>query len=104
MRTRTLAQLRDDVRARADMRNSTFITDADINEYINQSIAVLYGKLVGVKGQDYFEKSSSFTTTQGSTLYNLPSDFWQLISVEIQDGTFKRVMQPFMRKERARWS
>lgn len=110
MRTRTLANLRADVRDRADMPNAGFISDATLNEYINESIATLYGMLVGARGQDYYEKSASFTTVAGQSLYDFASmspsvtDFGQLISVEITDGTLKRNLKPFMRKEHGRWS
>lgn len=104
MRGRTLAQLRTDVRRRADIVNSDFISDDELNELINGSIAVLYGKLVGVRGQEYYEKNYIFSTVAGNALYYLPTDFWQLSSVEIQDGSFRRVIQPFMRVEHARWA
>lgn len=110
MRTRTLANLRADVREWSDMLTSTFISDANMNERLNKSIALLYGKLVAVRGPDYYEKQASFSTTAAKSLYDLSadmtptaSDFWQLIQVEITDGTFKRAVQPFMRKEGPRW-
>lgn len=109
-RTRTLLQMRTDVRELADMPNSSFISDPNLNEYINRGIAKLYGKLVGARGQDYYEKSATFVTVGGQQSYPMSSwtpattDFFQLLQVEITDGTFKRVLQPFMRKEHAKYS
>lgn len=102
--------MRTDVRELADMPNSTFVSDTNLNEYINRGIAKLYGKLVGARGQDYYEKSATFVTTQGTQSYPMSTwtpattDFWQLLQVEISAGGFKRVMQPFMRKEHAKFS
>lgn len=103
-RTRTLTNLLSDVRLRADMVNSTFVSDSELTEYINQSIAALFGILVGARGQDYYENSTTITTTAGTTTYSLPSDFWQLIQVEADLGGIKRPIKPFMRKEHAAWS
>lgn len=100
----TLAQLRADARRHADMVNSTFCSDADFNDYINTGIAELYGRLVAARGQGYYQKEASYTTVGGQPLYALPADFWQLVSVEIKDGSYRRVMQPFMQKEHARWA
>lgn len=98
------------MRELADMPNSTFISDANLNEYINRGIAKLYGKLVSARGSDYYEKSATFTTVSGQQSYPMSAwtpattDFWQLLQVEITDGSFKRVLQPFMRKEHAKFS
>lgn len=109
MRTRTLANLRSDVLVRADMPNTTFISTANLNEMINQSVARLFGRLVSVRGQDYFMKSATFTTSAGTGTYAFSSmtpavaDFFQLIQLEIADGTLQRVVQPVMQKELPRW-
>jgi hypothetical protein len=103
-RTRTLTNLIADVRLRADMVNSTFCSDAEITEYINQSIAAFYGILIGARGQDYFENSTTVTTVAGTTLYNLPADFGQLLAVEANLGGVVRPVKPFMRKEHGPWS
>jgi hypothetical protein len=103
-RSRTLANLRADVRERADMVGSTFITDATLNEYINQSAARLYNKLVAARGHSYYQTTYSFTTTS-ATLYALPADFWELQLAYIDyGGGRKQTMRPFMMRELARWS
>lgn len=80
-RSRTLVNLRTDVRQRANLENSTFVTDAELNEYINQSIAELYDLLVQAQGHDYYLTSYTFNTADGTTDYTLPADFYQVISV-----------------------
>lgn len=54
-RMRTLAQLREEVRQRADMVNSGFVTDAEVDRCVNQSWAQLYDRLLAT-GEDYYLK------------------------------------------------
>lgn len=54
-RSRTLLQLREEVRQRADMVNSAFVTNAEIDRCINQSWAQLYDRLLAT-GEDYYIK------------------------------------------------
>lgn len=80
----TLAQLRTKVRQRADMENSNFITDSEINGYINSAIAELYDLLVASYGEDYYTTSTDFTTANGQDAYTLPNDFYKLRGVDLQ--------------------
>lgn len=50
----TLLELRTQARQRADMTESTFVTDTELNSYINKSIAELYDMLVQCYGSDYY--------------------------------------------------
>lgn len=84
MATFTLAQLRTEVRRRADMETSQFIKDAELTSYINTSIAELYDLLVQKFGNDYFFNSYSFSLVPGTESYNLPADFFKLLAVDIQ--------------------
>lgn len=81
----TLADLRSEVRRRADQENSRFISDTELNSYINQSYAELYDLLVS-RFADYFMTQVSFTLTTTST-YALPSDFYKLLGVDYQSGS-----------------
>jgi hypothetical protein len=81
--TVTLLQLRTRSRQRADMENSDFITDAELNAYINASVAELHDLLVAAYGEDYFlADPHSITTVADTTDYNLPSDFYKLKGVD----------------------
>jgi len=83
MTTVTLAQLRTRARQRADMENSGFISDSELNTYINASYAELYDLLVSRYGDDYFVSSPySITTTVNVDTYSLPSDFYKLLGVD----------------------
>jgi len=50
---RTLAELRTLIRERADMTDSTFVADAELTDYINDSIAELHDLLTSVYGSGY---------------------------------------------------
>jgi hypothetical protein len=55
--------MRSDVRLRADLVGNLFVTDAEINEYLNQGIAEFYDRLVGARGQEYVATEQIITTT-----------------------------------------
>lgn len=89
--TMTLAQLRTAIRERGDFKNSTgdytnsFITDSELNSYINQSYFELYDLLIQKYGDDYFVKVPpySFQTDGQNQFFNLPSDFYKLLGVDL---------------------
>jgi len=75
----TLLQLRTRVRQRADVENSTFISDIELNQLINTSYSKLYGLLIRHSLQ---RAESVFTlTATGAASYALPSDFFSCIGV-----------------------
>ena len=79
----SLNELRDQVRFRADMVNSQFITDAELETYINASCAELYDVLIQKFGNDYYLSSSSVSVLSGTSAYDLPSDFYKLVGVDL---------------------
>lgn len=104
-RTVTLSSLRSQVRQRADMVNSTFVSDAEVNQYINNSVAELYDILIQKFGNEYNITSSNITTVAGTDTYNLPSDFYKLVGVDLLvSGTDYVSLLPFMFIERNRWN
>lgn len=82
----TLAQLRTAAKQRADMVNSDFVSDTEWNSYINQSAYALYDLLIQKYDNDYFVDDYSFPTDGTSYLYNLPTDFYKLLGVDLQLG------------------
>jgi len=83
-RTVTLAELRDMVRRRADIVNDPFHPDSEIDDYINEGIAELYGKLVLAKGDEYFANSVAATTVSGTNSIALPATFFKILGVRWQ--------------------
>lgn len=93
--TFTLAEMRTKVRERADMVNSTFVSNAEINGYINASYAELYDLIVQKYGDNYYV--APFLTFQTDGLneqYALPNGtnyaaapaLYKLLGVDIKLG------------------
>lgn len=78
-RTRTLSELRDEVRQRADIEAATTaFPDSELTRYINQSIARLHRK-VHRQFPDLFVAQTTITTVSGQETYSLPADFYALV-------------------------
>lgn len=102
-RTRTLTDLILDVRQRAGMENSTFVTPAEITEYLNQELAELYWHLVTNEGQVHLRSSGSISVVAGTATYALSglTSFWQLQGVEATINGIVKTLRPFNEAERA---
>lgn len=105
----TLADLRSRARERADMKNSNFVEDTELNYYINSSIAELHDILVQSYGQDYFLESTTFTTVGGQEEYNLSTiftnnDFYKVRGIDAKlNGDDFFTLKPFNFNERNRF-
>jgi hypothetical protein len=86
-KTKTLAQIRLSVQTEGSYENSSDITGAVLNDYINK--ALVRGREILVKAwRDYFTVAGTpFTVVSGTPSYALPTDFEHLRKVEIStDG------------------
>lgn len=101
MRVRTAEDFVADVRHRCDMVDSEFVDDDEIIEYGNQEIAELRGALRLNEGQPHEVLVKDIEVTSASQLYDLPVDFWELLSCKVTIGGRKRMLDPFMENERA---
>lgn len=98
--TKTLSAIRDSIRQRCDMVNSTFITDAEFNNMINSSYAELYDILVS-RFEDYYTTSTSSTVTSGNYQIAVPADFYKLRGVDrLTSGTEYYSLKGFNFSER----
>ena len=68
----TLAELRTLVLQRADMVNSNFCSDAELNAWINQGADCLYDEIVS-RYEDYYVESFEFTIASGADGYTIPA-------------------------------
>lgn len=98
-RTRALSDMLWDVRVRTNQENSTFVTDAELTEYLNQELAELWSRLVQGEGQPHYRSSSTIAVTSGTALYSLPTDFWRLQAVEATINGISGNLTPFMPNE-----
>lgn len=96
----TLAELRTQIRQRADMEHSEFIADVELNSWITASLHELHGLLVQSYGDNYFVDSQLLVLDDGA--YPLPSDCFKVLGVDLKEGSAWRTLQPFNFAERNR--
>lgn len=100
----TLQDLRLDALELAGMPNTQATTTPNLDRRIFRSLKRFYNKLVTIRGQEYYRKDfPTFNTADNTSLYSLPTDFFQLIRIKMTDGTIRRVLEPFMEREGPRW-
>lgn len=81
----TLAELREQSRQRADQESSEFVTDSELNNYINNSIAELHDIMIQAYGSEYFLAAPfEFKTVNQQQYYDLPDDFYKLRGVDLR--------------------
>lgn len=84
--TITLATLRTDVRQRADMENSQFVTDAEVNGFISSSYGKFYDLLVTKFADYYVDDPIEFTLSAGEDSYTLTSTFYKILGLDLKVG------------------
>ena len=100
----TLTEFRTRSRQRADMVNSKFVTDAELDYFINASYGELYDLLVNTRGENYYVNSHDFTTTSNIDTYPLPADFFKLMGVDyVTSNTQAITLKAFRWQERNRF-
>jgi hypothetical protein len=100
-RARSAENMIEDVRQRADMVGSDFVSDAEILEYLNQEIAELHGVIRRAEGQPHKRAYEDIAVTSGTSTYPLPATFGELLSVELTMNGQRARLHPFMEYERA---
>lgn len=100
MRSRSLANLEEDVRIAADIQYATGRhPQSEVWEDINQSIARLYVLLDRLDNQ-YYCAEYTWDTSTGTAAYDLPADFWVLKACKTQLSTGQSYrVTPFMANE-----
>jgi hypothetical protein len=81
----TLAQIRTQARQRADMEISQFVTDSELTNYVNSSIAELYDILVS-RFEDYYILDTPQTVANGASELTIPADFYKLKGLDYDVG------------------
>jgi hypothetical protein len=75
------------------MVGSSFVSDSEITEWLNQEIAELHTRIDQVSGARFFLSSTTINVLGNDTKeYALPADFWRLVSVRGKlGGTYFRI-------------
>lgn len=103
-RARTAEDMVSDVRQRAQMEDSDFVSDDEVLEYINQERAELTWHLRLNEGQPHAFSSVDIPVVAGTVSYTIAtyaSDFWELLGAKCVIGGVAREMEPFMEAERS---
>lgn len=103
-RSVTLATLRSRARTEADMVVSQFVSDTELNGFINDSLSEVYD-LILAQDPDYYLNPTpcEFTITSASDAYPLPDDFYKLRGVDTQLSAIGNqwvTLEPFEFKQR----
>lgn len=100
-----LQDIRNRARRLADMENSTFVTDSDINQLINTYVYDLQDKLIDASPPHYSSTDLTVTITPGTIAYALPTNFRNLIAVYAVEGTNRlRPLRPIQMADRLSYS
>lgn len=100
----TLTLLRASVRKYANVQGSTALLrhpDADINDYVNRGLSRLRFLLTQANPDQRYLSSTTVTTSDGTSVYSLPSDFGFLILADITIDSRKHWLQAYEMHERA---
>lgn len=98
-RSRTLTNLLLDIRQRTNQETSTFVTDSELTEYLNQELAELHARLVQGEGQPHYRSQTTVAVSAGVSIYALPVDFWRLQEVTATINGVTGTLHPFMPME-----
>lgn len=99
----TLAALLASARDRANMESSLFITDAQVESYIQASGTFLYDQILSAWGERYFFSQEDIDTVTFKAYINLPDDFYRLLKIGWAQGSGDPIrLEPFQDDEE--WS
>lgn len=101
-RARSLLTIRNAARALADQANTAFVTDAQANVMINQSLNDLWEKITTADPSRYVTESTVAATT-GVKTYALPADFYKLRYLDKVSGTDRYTVHPYLVSEKNRY-
>lgn len=98
--TATLATLRARVKSQAD---NPIATDAEINAWINLGLGELHD-LLATKFEDYFESSDTITPDGTKSDFDLPDDFYKMLSVDLLSGGIRTKIGRYYNTDRNEYS
>lgn len=95
----TLGEIKTRALRRADKEGSAFIGNAELTEYVNEAYAALYSIMVS-SYENYFSTQFNVNLMAGTSVYNLPADFYKLITFEYLIGGRFQTLFPYNELER----
>lgn len=99
----TLPDLRGVARRRADMENSDFVDDDELDDYLNEGISELYDLLV-THYEDYFINTEDITLVSGTASYAVDNSLYKILRVFYKDSNnYRWEMERFDLGDYANW-
>jgi hypothetical protein len=95
---KVFSSLMTQVRQRADMEGSTFVSDTEIRVWMNAALAELHDIMV-LAFEDYYVNSTTYALP-GTNPGTLPSDFYKSIGVDFDAGGVTHTVMPYSFPER----
>ncbi len=105
----TLLQMRTRVRERADMQNTEFVSDSEVNNYVNDGLSELNDLFI-TKYEEYVVSSvGPLNLSAGQESYNISADFgifnfMKILGIDLNTGGRVIPMKRFMFSERDYWT
>jgi hypothetical protein len=93
-RTVTISELTTRSLRRAKMVNSQFPDTGEVDRLVREAVAELYDKLIAARGAHYYMQRAEGETLPGIPLMYLPSDFYKLCSVYVNQSASAGIQQP----------
>lgn len=91
----TLGELKTLIRQRADQENSEFISESELDSYVNASCGELFDLLVNTN-EDYYTSSSGITVSDSSGILPLPTNCYKIRGVDYAiDNTRYQTVRSF---------
>jgi len=98
----TLSDLRTRAKNRADMASSSFVSDAEWKDYINEGISELHDIIVA-NYENQIITSKTVSLVAGTDTYVLPSDVYKVVGMDYETGSQRYTLRRFMWAERNRY-
>lgn len=84
----TLASMLTRARRLAQMEGgTTFVTDAEVEQWLNDGLRDLYDLLIAARGEDYYAVSAAVTYSALIDGWALPAAFYRAMEVVLYDGS-----------------
>lgn len=96
----TLANLISRARSRADMPLTGFVTDAEVVDWLNEGVQKLHEKLVSAYSEEYVSSTGLLVVQAGGIVASLPTDFFKLLTIEMNIAGVTCTLLPYMQQER----
>lgn len=100
----SLLELRTWARQLSDTENDPNVTDAELTALANRHLPEVYDRLVDAGPADYYAALTSYTTSNGTFAYALPSGFRNLVQVMVRESSDeRRILYPMPEGARGRF-